>query len=46
MKSITLNLVVLVYTSKTGGIMPILTLMNPTTPPPPPPPPPNYWYPL
>ena len=38
MKSITLNLVVLVYTSKTGGIMPILTLMNPTTPPPPPPP--------
>ena len=35
MKSITLNLVVLVYTSKTGGIMPILTLMNPTTPPPP-----------
>ena len=35
MKSITLNLVVLVYTSKTGGIMPILTLMNPTPPPPP-----------
>ena len=35
MKSITLNLVVLVYTSKTGGIMPILTLMNPTTPAPP-----------
>ena len=35
MKSITLNLVVLVYTSKTGGIMPILTLMNPPPPPPP-----------
>ena len=32
MNSITLNLVVLAYTSKKQGITPILTLMNPTTP--------------
>ena len=37
----TLNLAVLAYTSKKRGIMPILTLMSPTTAPPPPSPRPN-----
>ena len=38
MKYMTLNLAVLAYTSKKRGIMPILTLMSPTTAPPPLPP--------